>query len=275
MNSRKSCPKEFVPNTCFTSRPVPSVLGSSPSWFSKEWGVHHEPCQLHHEEEEELCAHCWFLREFVDVCKTPSSFCFNCCKVDNACLKSGLCSNWHSIGTCLVWSKPPITLVMIKFLRGQMVGMIFICKSIPLSTNIFVSTIFNHSITECFISYDACHEFLGRTFSCTSSTGWPKSIPCLRTFCHIDVREVVLSSRRTPELKEGPSYTWWIADSPLFLYARSARTCNRRCQCSSMMNILCTAFWVPSRVIHIIRCSQHPESLVLTLDWKIKILILS
>ena len=27
----------------------------------------------------------------MDVCKDPSSFCFNCCKVDNACLKSGLC----------------------------------------------------------------------------------------------------------------------------------------------------------------------------------------
>ena len=36
-----------------------------------------------------------------------------------------------------------------------MVGMIFICKSIPLSTNIFVSTIFNHSITECSISYES------------------------------------------------------------------------------------------------------------------------
>ena len=36
-----------------------------------------------------------------------------------------------------------------------MVGMILICKSIPLSTNIFVSTIFNHSITECFISYES------------------------------------------------------------------------------------------------------------------------
>ena len=94
-----------------------------------------------------------------------------------------------------------------------------------------------------------------KTFSCTSSsTGWPKSIPCLLAFYHIDVREVVLPWWRTPELQEGPSYTWWIADSSLFLRARSARTCNRRCLCSSMMNILCTAFQVPSRVIHIIMC---------------------
>ena len=66
--------------------------------------------------------------------------------------------------------------------------------------------------------------------------------------------------------KKGPSCTGWISYSPLFLFARSVRTCKRRCQCSSMINILCTAFWVPSRVIHITRCSQHPESSVLTLD---------
>ena len=113
------------------------------------------------------------------------------------------------------------------------------------------------------------HGFLGKTGSCiSSSTGEPKNIPCLPAFYHIDVREVVFSWWRTPELKEGPSYTWWIADSPLFLHARSARTCNRRCQCSSMIGILCTAFWVPCRAIHIIRCSQHPESFVLTRDWK-------
>ena len=35
-----------------------------------------------------------------------------------------------------------------------------------------------------------------------------------------------------------------------------------------MTNTLCTAFWVPSRVIHITRCSQHPESFVLMLEWK-------
>ena len=46
------------------------------------------------------------------------------------------------------------------FLWGQMVGMIFVCKSIPLSTNIFVSTIFNHLITECFISYESVMESL-------------------------------------------------------------------------------------------------------------------
>ena len=42
-----------------------------------------------------------------------------------------------------------------------MVGMIFVRKSISLSTNIFVSTIFFHSITECFwISYESIMDAL-------------------------------------------------------------------------------------------------------------------
>ena len=45
-----------------------------------------------------------------------------------------------------------------------MVGMIFVRKSIPLSTNIFVSTIFNHSITECFISYESIMDALEELF---------------------------------------------------------------------------------------------------------------
>ena len=36
-------------------------------------------------------------------------------------------------------------------------------------------------------------------------------------------------------------------------------------KCPSMINILCTAFWVPSRAIHTIQCFQHPESFVLIL----------
>ena len=35
-----------------------------------------------------------------------------------------------------------------------------------------------------------------------------------------------------------------------------------------MINIPCTAFWVPCRVIRTIRCSQLHESFVLILDWR-------
>ena len=41
-----------------------------------------------------------------------------------------------------------------------MVGMIFVRKSIQLSTNIFVSIIFNHSIVELFISYESIMDTL-------------------------------------------------------------------------------------------------------------------
>ena len=62
--------------------------------------------------------------------------------------------HWHSIGTCLVRTKSPITFVI------QMVCMIVVRKSIHLSTNIFVSIIFNHSIAELFISYKSVMDTL-------------------------------------------------------------------------------------------------------------------
>ena len=36
-----------------------------------------------------------------------------------------------------------------------------------------------------------------------------------------------------------------ISCSPLFRFARSARTCNRRCRRPNMIDILCTVLWVP------------------------------
>ena len=68
--------------------------------------------------------------------------------------------HWHSVGTCLVRTKPPITFVMVIFMWGQVVSMIFVRKSIHVSTSIFVSTIFNHSIAECFISYESIMDTL-------------------------------------------------------------------------------------------------------------------
>ena len=50
--------------------------------------------------------------------------------------------------------------------------------------------------------------------------------------------------------------------SPLFRSARSARTCSRRCRRPSMIDILCTAFWVLCRVIRTSRCSQLHVSFV-------------
>ena len=65
-----------------------------------------------------------------------------------------------SIGTLLVRMKPPVTLVERVFLWGQMVGMVFIRQSIPLSAKFFVSIIFNHSTTEFWISYESVMDSL-------------------------------------------------------------------------------------------------------------------
>ena len=113
------------------------------------------------------------------------------------------------------------------------------------------------------------HGFLGTaSFGISSSIGEPDHILCLPAFYHTDVHELFPSWWHTQGLQEGPSNIWWIVDWPLFLDARNARTCSRSYRYSSMINTLCTAFWVPSRAINIIRCYPHPESCVLILDWK-------
>ena len=53
---------------------------------------------------------------------------------------------------------------MVIFLWGQMVGMIYVRKSIHLSTSILVSIIFNHSIAELFISYESIMDTLEELF---------------------------------------------------------------------------------------------------------------
>ena len=106
--------------------------------------------------------------------------------------------HWHSIGTCLVRTKSPTTFVIVIFLWGQMVGMIFVRKSIHLSTNIFVSIIFDHSIAECFISYksvmDTLEELLALLLQLVGRTIFPVSqlltvsVPVRSPFLYILVR---------------------------------------------------------------------------------------
>ena len=68
--------------------------------------------------------------------------------------------NWHSIGTYLVRTNPPITFVLVLFLRSQIVCMIFVRKIIHLATQIFGSTNFNHLIAELFISFKSVMDTL-------------------------------------------------------------------------------------------------------------------
>ena len=129
---------------------------------------------------------------------------------------------WHSIGTCLVRTKPPITLVIVIFLWVKWwvwssSARTSICRQTSSSRPFSIIRLRNVS------SRMNLSWLLGRTSSCTSSSaGWPNNIPCVPASYHIDVRMVVLSWWRTRELKEGLSCTGWISDSHLFLYARSA-----------------------------------------------------
>ena len=74
-------------------------------------------------------------------------------------------------------------------------GMIFVRKSIHLSTSIFVSTIFNHSTAELFISYKSVMDTLEElllTFL-LQVVGDVVFIPCLPASYRTGVREVVPS----------------------------------------------------------------------------------
>ena len=90
---------------------------------------------------------------------SPPSCC-NKSKVDNACLKSELFLNGRVSLTDLLREIHHLFLKLKVFLCGQMVSVIFIRKSIPSSTKIFVSMIFNHSITEFMISYESVMDSL-------------------------------------------------------------------------------------------------------------------
>ena len=68
--------------------------------------------------------------------------------------------DWHSIGTNLVRTNPPITFVIVNFLWSQMVGMIFGLKFIHLATKIFCSNNFNHIPAEFVISYKSIVDTL-------------------------------------------------------------------------------------------------------------------
>ena len=181
--------------------------------------------------------------------------------------------DWHGIGTNLVRTNPPTTFVIVNFLWSQMVGMIFVRKIMHLATKIFGSTNFNHIPAEFIISYKSIVdtlevflfvlllELMGDVVFLVSLL-LPVTVPVRSPFLYVAVR----NRKEVHRVLDEFSYC------PLFLFARSARTCtrtcSRRCRCPSVINILCTAFWVPCRVSRTVRCSQRHESFVLILDWR-------
>ena len=147
--------------------------------------------------------------------------------------------------------------------------MIFVRKVIHLATNFFGSTVVNNVLAELFVSYESVVDtqvillfaiLLELMGDVVFFVTWllPVTVPVGSPFL-----DVVIGNR---EEIHG------VLDKFLILlcsfFARSARTCNRQCRCPSMINILCTAFWLPCRVIRTFRCSQLHESFVLILDWR-------
>ena len=144
-------------------------------------------------------------------------------------------------------------------------GVVFIRKVIHLATNFFGSTVVNHVLAELFVSYepvvDTQEELLAllleRIGDVVHSVPWllPVTVPTGSPFLYI----VVGNGKEIHRVLDD----FLIL---LFLFGRSARTCSRRCGSPSMINIPCTVFWVPCRVIRTIRCSQLHESFVWILD---------
>ena len=86
-----------------------------------------------------------------------------------------------------------------------MVSVIFIRKSIPSSTKVFVTMIFNHSIAECFISYESITDTLEELHALLLQLVGSKIFPVSRLLT-ISM-SVMSSSLGTRELEESPSFS--------------------------------------------------------------------
>ena len=118
--------------------------------------------------------------------------------------------------------------------------MIIVCKSIHLSTNKFVSTIFNHSTAELFKSYKYFMgtletSLLALLFQLVGDIVF--LVPRL-----FNVSVSVKSSFLYDVVKNGKDVHRVFDEFLFFLYARSVHTRSRRCQCSSMINITVHCF---------------------------------
>ena len=117
------------------------------------------------------------------------------------------------VRTRLIEMEPPIVPVVEIFFFWHMISVIFFCKSIPSSTNFFIS---NKNLS--WIPWH-CLFFLHFLI------GEP-DIFCFLEVYHISGCEVFPSWWRILELKEGPIHIKWNLDWPLFL-AKDARMINR------------------------------------------------
>ena len=186
--------------------------------------------------------------------------------VDNACLKSARCLTG-------IVSEPTVFERSHQLLRYTLNSSAVMWCVLSSFANLSIS---RHSSSE----RPTFNIFL-RNFSSRMNRSWiPKKFFFLHFFLsefatnylvipwlssHNGARGVALSLKSNSESRGHPWCTGQISCSPPFRFARSARTCNRRCRRPSMIDILCTVLWVPYRVVHTIRCSQLHESFLLIL----------
>ena len=174
--------------------------------------------------------------------------------------------NWHRVGTDCVRASPPIVSVHLNFFWSDVVRVVFVRQFVHLLTYFFSATDVKHILAELLVADEPVVDtqevlllafLLERIRDVVLVVPWllPVTVPVGSPFLY-----VVIGNR-----EEIHGVLDKISCSPPFRFARSARTCNRRCRRPSTIDILCTVLWVPYRVVHTIRCSQLHESFLLIL----------
>ena len=174
--------------------------------------------------------------------------------------------NWHRIGTNKIRTDPPTVSIHTNFIWSDVVRVVFVRQFVHLTTYFFTATDVKHVLAELLVLDEPVMD---------------TQVELLLAFLLERIRDVVLviplaSSRNGArgvalslcsnwESRGDPWCTGEISCSPPFRFARSARTCSRRCRRPSMIDKLCTVLWVPYRVVHTIRCSQLHKSFLLIL----------
>ena len=152
----------------------------------------------------------------------------------------------HRVGTHDVRTDPPIVAVHTNFFCSNVVRVVFVRQFVHLRTYFFNATDVKHILAEFLVADEPV----------------------------VDTQEILLLAFLLERVRNEVLVIPWLlpitvpvgSSKPLILFARSARTCSRRCRRPSTTDILCTVLWVPYRVVHTIRCSQLHESFLLILD---------
>ena len=176
-------------------------------------------------------------------------------------------SQWKVVRTRLIEMEPPFVLEVKVFFFWKVVSMIFIYKNNH-RRQTFASRLC--SIIRTRNSWSRKNRswipwnffFLHFFFNClvvwySLSPGffpylWPWSFPYLMTHSGSERKSIV--------------YWTNFRLTAVSFWKKKVRMCNGRCLHSNLISMLCTAFWVPSRAIHTIRCCPRLESFSLTLD---------